>query len=132
MRGFVFDAGAFIGLERRAPLMLGIFDEALRGRVEVILPRTVIAQVWRGTPRQANVSRLISAGLGRGSPVVIDELTPERARQVGVTIGQTRIRTSWRFTSRWWRPNEDTPSSRRTTPRLPTSTGNSCWCMSDR
>ena len=89
MRGFVFDAGAFIGLERRAPLMLGIFDEALRGRVEVILPRTVIAQVWRGTPRQANVSRLISAGLGRGSPVVIDELTPERARQIAVTIGQT-------------------------------------------
>ena len=34
MRGFVFDAGAFISLERRAPLMLGIFDEALRGRVK--------------------------------------------------------------------------------------------------
>ena len=89
MRGFVFDAGAFIGLERQAPLMLGILDEALRGRVEVILPRTVIAQVWRGTPRQANVSRLISAGLGRGSPVIIDELTPERARQIGVTISRT-------------------------------------------
>src|SRR6201990_195740 len=58
MRGFVFDAGAFIGLERRAPLMLGIFDEALRGRVEVILPRTVIAQVWRGTAPPARRGRV--------------------------------------------------------------------------
>lgn len=89
MKGFVFDAGAFIALERRAPLMLGILDQALHGRVEVVLPRTVIAQVWRGVPRQANVSCLISAGLGRGSPVIIDELTPERAKEIGVMIGKT-------------------------------------------
>ena len=89
MKGFVFDAGAFIALERRAPLMLGILDEALHGRIEVVLPRTVIAQVWRGVPRQANVSRLISAGLGRGSPVIIDELTAERARAISVMIGRT-------------------------------------------
>jgi hypothetical protein len=89
VKGFVFDAGAFSALERRAPIMLGILDEALRGRIEVVLPRTVIAYVWRGVPRQANVSRLISAGLGRGSPVIIDELTAERARQIGVMIGET-------------------------------------------
>ena len=89
MRGFVFDAGAFIALERRAPLLLGILDEALRGSVQVVLPRTVIAQVWRGTPRQANVGRLISAGRKRGSPVIIDELTAERATEIGVTIGKT-------------------------------------------
>lgn len=89
MKGFVFDAGAFIALERRAPLMLGILDEALHGRIEVVLPRTVIAQVWRGAPRQANVNRLISAGLGRGSPVIIDELTAGRARAIGVMIGRT-------------------------------------------
>src|ERR1700745_853917 len=67
--------------------MIGILDEALHGAIEVVLPRTVIAQVWRGTPRQANVGRLISAGLGRGSPVGIDELTPARARPSGVNIG---------------------------------------------
>lgn len=89
MRGFVFDAGAFIALERRSALMIGILDEALHGTIEVVLPRTVIAQVWRGTPRQANVGRLVSAGLRRGSPVVIDELTAERAREIGVKIGQT-------------------------------------------
>ena len=89
MRGFVFDAGAFIALERRSAFMIGILDEALHGTVEVVLPRTVIAQVWRGTPRQANVERLLNAGLLRGSPVVIDELTAERAREIGVKIGQT-------------------------------------------
>ena len=89
MRGFVFDAGAFIALERRSPLLLGILDEALHGTVEVVLPRTVIAQIWRGSPRQANTGRLISAGRVRGGPVIIDELTAERAKQIGITIGAT-------------------------------------------
>ncbi len=89
MRGFVFDAGAFIALERRSPLLLGLLDQVLHGTVEIVLPRTVIAQVWRGSPRQANVGRLISAGRAGGSPVTVDELTAERARQIGVTIGQT-------------------------------------------
>ena len=89
MRGFVFDAGAFIALERGSPLLLGILDQALRGTVEVVLPRTVIAQIWRGSPRQASVGRLISAGRARGGPVIVDELTAERARQIGLTIGAT-------------------------------------------
>jgi len=91
VRGFVFDAGAFIALERRAPLLLGILDEALRGTVQIVLPRTVIAQVWRGGPRQANVGRLISAGgrvRGPDGPVIIDELTAGRAKEIGVTIGK--------------------------------------------
>ena len=89
MRGFVFDAGAFIALERRSPLLLGILDEALRGTVEVVLPRTVIAQIWARSPRQADVGRLISAGRTGGGPVIIDELTADRAQQIGVTIGTT-------------------------------------------
>jgi hypothetical protein len=89
VRGFVFDAGAFIALERSSSFMISILNEALHGTIEVVLPRTVIAQVWRGTPRQANVGRLVSAGLRRGSPVVIDELTVERAREIGVKIGQS-------------------------------------------
>ena len=88
VRGFVFDAGAFIALERRAPLLLGILDEALHGTIQIVLPRTVIAQVWRGGPRQANVGRLISAGRGSGGPVIIDELTAQRAKEIGVTIGK--------------------------------------------
>jgi predicted nucleic acid-binding protein len=89
VRGFVFDAGAFIALERRSPLLLGILDEALHGTVQVVLPRTVIAQVWRGSPRQADIGRLIAAGRRQDSPVIIDELTAERAKEIGVTIGTT-------------------------------------------
>lgn len=88
MRGFVLDAGALIALERKNPFMLGVLDNALSGRVDVVIPRTVVAQVWRGTPRQANVHRLIKAGRKAG-PVVIDELTAERAEQIGITIGRT-------------------------------------------
>ncbi len=89
MSGFVFDAGAFIALERRAPLLLGLLDETLRGTVEVVLPRTVIAQVWRDGPRQANVARLIGVGQKWNSPVIIDELTAKRAKEIGITIGKT-------------------------------------------
>jgi predicted nucleic acid-binding protein len=89
VRGFVFDAGAFIALERRDPLLLGLLDQALHGTVQVVLPRTVIAQVWRGSPRQANIGRLIGAGRGQHSPVIIDELTAERAKEIGITIGRT-------------------------------------------
>ena len=85
----MFDAAAFVALERRSPLLLGILDEVLHGTVEVVLPRTVIAQVWRGGPRQANVGRLISAARAGGGPVIIDELTADRAKQIGITIGAT-------------------------------------------
>jgi len=88
VKGAVLDAGAFIALERGSPFMLGILDQALRGKAEVVLPRTVIAQVWRGTPKQANVARLISAGMRRSGSVIIDELTSERAREIGLTIGR--------------------------------------------
>ncbi len=89
MKGFVIDSGGLIALERRSPFMVGILLEVLAGRVEVVVPRTVIAQVWRGSPAQANVNRLINAGGTRAGPVVIDELTAQRAKQIGVTIGRT-------------------------------------------
>ena len=64
----MFDAGAFIALERRSPLLLGILDQALHGTVEVVLPRTVIAQVWRGSPRQANIRTADQRGPSQGRP----------------------------------------------------------------
>jgi len=50
---------------------------------------SVIAQIWRGSARQAIAGRLIGAGRVRGGPVIIDELTAERAEQIGITIGAT-------------------------------------------
>jgi len=51
--------------------------------------RTVIAQARRGSPVQAPVGRLISAGRAGGSPVIIGELTAGRSRQIAVTIRAT-------------------------------------------
>jgi hypothetical protein len=38
-------------------------------------------------PRLARFARLISAGRTHAGPVIIDELTAGRARQIGITIG---------------------------------------------
>lgn len=83
------DAGALIAVERRDPFLLGILQQVLAGRVEIVIPRTVIAQVWRGAPAQANVSRLIKAARKPAGAVTVDELTEERAKQIGVAIGRT-------------------------------------------
>lgn len=88
MRGFAVDTGALIALERRSFPMLRLLREALAARVELVIPRTVIAQVWRGGPGQANVSRLLNA-TSREGPVIVDELTAERAKRIGLTIGRS-------------------------------------------
>jgi predicted nucleic acid-binding protein len=86
MRGFVLDAGALIALDRRSTFMRNLLRANLDGAVEIAIPRTVIAQVWRGS-KQANTARLLKAAHARGS-VVIDELTAERAKQIGLAIGR--------------------------------------------
>lgn len=69
--------------------MLAILEHVTKGTDHVVLPRSVIAQVWRGTPRQANIARLVNLGLETDSSVVIDELTEHRAKEIGITIGET-------------------------------------------
>lgn len=86
MRGFVLDAGALVALDRRSAFMLDLLRTTLDGAAEITIPRTVIAQVWRGG-KQANTARLLKAAHAREA-VVIDELTAERAKQIGLAIGR--------------------------------------------
>lgn len=88
MTGYVFDSGALIALERRSSALTSLLSDVVAGRNDVVVPRTVIAQVWRGGPRQASVSRLVRLASERG-PVTVDELSEERARQIGRAIGRT-------------------------------------------
>jgi predicted nucleic acid-binding protein len=90
VKGYALDAGAFIALERRDPFMVAVLLRALAGGLALSIPQTVIAQVWSGgSGRQANVARLIKAGRAGVPTVHIDDLTDERAREIGVMIGQT-------------------------------------------
>jgi len=54
-------------------------DASLLG-TEILIPASVLAQVWRGGPRAASLRRLLDA-------VEVDPLDEGRAREVGVRLG---------------------------------------------
>jgi hypothetical protein len=89
--GYTLDAGAFIALERRERFMVSVLFRALRrGGPAVSIPQTVIAQMRRGGGgKQANIARLINAGRNGVPSVIIDDLTDDRAKEIGVAIGTT-------------------------------------------
>jgi predicted nucleic acid-binding protein len=90
VRGYTLDAGAFIALERRDKFMVSVLFRALTGGLALSIPQTVIAQIWRGgIGRQVNVARLIKASRAGVESVIIDDLTDDRAKGIGVAIGKT-------------------------------------------
>lgn len=77
----VLDAGALIAFERGDDRTRAI----LRERVgEVIIPATVLAEVWRGGSRQARLARLIAS-----PDVLIEALDEHEAKAVGVLLGRS-------------------------------------------
>lgn len=78
MKQVVFDAGALIALERGAPSVRGYVLLANRGLAALSTSSAVIAQVWRGGPRQTRLARLLNSDL-------VSELAlgPEAARRIG-------------------------------------------------
>lgn len=77
----VYDAGALIAAEHRSAELLALHDEALRRGVLPMVPVAVLGQVWRGTARQAPLSRVLAGCVA----VPLDEDT---ARQGGVLCGR--------------------------------------------
>jgi hypothetical protein len=75
----VYDAGALIAAERRAPSMLALHRRALRAPARApVVPTIVLGQVWRGTARQAPLSMLLA-----GCEVsVLDEITAHQGGQL--------------------------------------------------
>ncbi|GAA3124017.1 hypothetical protein GCM10010466_13580 [Planomonospora alba] len=89
LRRFVFDSGALIGLERGHPDVIEALERILAGEVEGVVPRTVLAEVGRGGARQTRLAAAFNrAQRIRHGSLVIDELTPERAVQIGRKIGE--------------------------------------------
>ncbi|GAA2363768.1 PIN domain-containing protein [Nonomuraea africana] len=88
MERFVLDSGALIQLERGNGKMIELLAQVIEGTIVVTIPRTVLAEVWRGGPRQARLAALLKlADAEPANRVVIDELTRQRAKEIGKKIG---------------------------------------------
>lgn len=82
MSKIVFDAGALVALERNEPPMWHVLKLAALRSDDVVVPSTVVAQVWRGTRRQAVLAR----ALAHCEIASFDHV----ARAVGELCGQTK------------------------------------------
>lgn len=66
----VLDAGALIALERNDRAMWARLEAASEATLDVVVPVGALAQVWRGTPRQARLSQ----ALAKTRPGVFDAI----------------------------------------------------------
>lgn len=72
MTALVFDAGAFIALERRDARMIATADALVRTRTVAHTSAAALAQVWRGSPRQHSIITLVRSGVVRVHPLIED------------------------------------------------------------
>lgn len=79
----VYDAGALLAAERNDRTFLAIHTRLLQAECEVFVPAPVLAQVWRGTARQAPMSRVLKA-------CHIEATSETVARNAGVLLGRSR------------------------------------------
>jgi hypothetical protein len=78
----VLDAGALVALERNDRELWAVLKLAALKGEDVNVPSTALAQVWRGGPRQARLSKALEhCVIGAFDPV---------ARAVGELCGRTR------------------------------------------
>jgi len=81
--GVTYDSGALIAAERGERVMWARHRALLLRRVIPAVPAPVLAQCWRGTPRQAQLARLL-AGCD------VEALDDTRARATGTLAGRAR------------------------------------------
>ena len=80
------DAGALIALEKGNPRLTALLDRAAAHKIPLAVPANVIAQAWRGSPRQARLARLLNA-----PEVEIVPVDGPTARAIGVLCGPTAV-----------------------------------------
>jgi predicted nucleic acid-binding protein len=79
-----FDTGALIAIERRSRRMQALLDEIDRREWQIAMPAGVVAQAWRGGPRQARIAALLSDE--RTEVLPLDDPV---ARAVGLLCGRS-------------------------------------------
>ncbi|MDP9823389.1 PIN domain-containing protein [Nocardioides massiliensis] len=81
--GLTLDAGALIAVERGNGRIRALLRAAAERSLPVVVPAGVVAQVWRGGPRQARLATLLAS-----ADVSVVELDGPAARAVGVLCGR--------------------------------------------
>jgi len=81
MAGVTYDTGALLAAERNDRRMWALHAAFLAEEVAPVVPAPVLAQAWRGGPRQASLSRLLAMCL-------VEPMSEELARGVGVLAGR--------------------------------------------
>jgi hypothetical protein len=79
----VLDTGALLALEADDRALWAALADAADDEVDVLVPTSVLAQAWRGGPRQARLSR----ALAMCRVVSFDD----RARAIGVLCGTAGV-----------------------------------------
>ncbi|MGH7746873.1 MAG: PIN domain-containing protein [Candidatus Dormibacteria bacterium] len=78
------DTGALIGLERGDERVRSLLKRAVAKRIPVAVPAGVVAQAWRGGPRQARIARLLA-----DPDVEVVALDDPTARAVGALAARS-------------------------------------------
>jgi hypothetical protein len=81
--GVTYDSGALIAAERIERRIWARHRALLLRRIVPTIPAPVVAQCWRGTPRQAQLARLLAG-------CEIESLDGTRARATGTLAGRAR------------------------------------------
>ena len=81
--GITYDAGALIAAERGERRMWARHKALLLRREVPVVPAPVLAQCWRGTPREALLARILAG-------CQIESLDDIRARATGTLAGRAQ------------------------------------------
>lgn len=82
-RPLIFDAGALIALEERNPRVVALIEEARSRDRVIVIPSTVLVEVWRGgRGRQVAIALLLRRQ--RHGQVAVLSLDETAAKAVGV------------------------------------------------
>ncbi|MBS1848438.1 MAG: PIN domain nuclease [Actinobacteria bacterium] len=82
--GLTLDTGALLALERGDRRVRALLRRVVEHDIDCVIPAGVVAQSWRGGPRQARIARLLGDAMVQVRP--LDDLD---ARAVGMICGRT-------------------------------------------
>ena len=84
VKGLTLDTGPLLALERGDSRVRALLRRALETGLPLSIPAGVVAQAWRGGPRQARIARLLADPSVHVAP--LDDMT---ARAIGLLCGRS-------------------------------------------